>query len=341
MADDSSLPAAEVLPPPITAPAAHVLRSNGQRVNAGEKLTVAAYDFRQPIFLSQQELTRLRLAQEDFIRYLSARLSLFLRMELSLQLEELTLMPFAKFKATLANPTPLTLFKAEPLLGVGILALPSPLALTIADRLLGGRGTTGQTARALTEIEVALLEDVTQLMLEEWASQWQPEQALQPLIIGHESNGDFLQTSAAQTSLLVLTLAAHFGECREQLQFAVPYSMLEPLLKKRQGNRSQAIASVAKEQAPAWQPAYDGITVPVRAEWPAFELSLREIFSLRVGDVLEMPAAQLQNTHVLLNGTLKFTGAVGLEAERIAVTLIKPLTPGDLHHGNSDGRTNA
>jgi flagellar motor switch protein FliM len=337
MADDSSLPATDVLPPPLAASAAPVLRSNGQRVSSGEKLTVAAYDFRQPLFLSEQELARLRLAQEDFIRYLSARLSLFLRMELSLQFEGLTLMPFVKFTAALAHPTPLTLFKAEPLLGVGILALPSPLALTIADRLLGGRGATGQSARALTEIEVALLEDVTQLMLEEWANQWQHEQALQPLIIGHESNGDFLQTSAAQTSMLVLTLAARFGECHEQLQFAVPYSMLEPLLKKRQGNRSPASTNGAKEQAPAWQPAYDAITVPVRAEWPAFELSLREIFSLRVGDVLEMPAAQLQNTHVLLNGTLKFSGSVGLEAERIALKLIKPLTSGDLHYGNSDG----
>ena len=341
MADDSTVPVVEDLPPPVasasSAPAAQVLRSNGQRVSAGEKLTVAAYDFRQPLFLSEQELARLRLAQEDFIRYLSARVSLFLRMELSLQLESLTLLPFVKFTAALANPTPLTLFKAEPLLGVGILALTAPLALAITDRLLGGRGVTASAARALTEIEVALLEDVTQLMLEEWANQWQQEQALQPLIIGHESNGNFLQTSAAQTSMLVLTLAARFGEGHEQLQFAVPYSMLEPLLKKRQGNRSSASPRVAPDQAPAWQPAYDAITVPVRAEWPAFELSLREIFSLRVGDVLEMPAAQLQNTHVLLNGTLKFSGSVGLEAERIAIKLIKPLTPGDLHHGNSDG----
>ena len=123
MADDSTVPVVEDLPPPVasasSAPAAQVLRSNGQRVSAGEKLTVAAYDFRQPLFLSEQELARLRLAQEDFIRYLSARLSLFLRMELSLQLESLTLLPFVKFTAALANPTPLTLFKAEPLLGVG------------------------------------------------------------------------------------------------------------------------------------------------------------------------------------------------------------------------------
>ena len=40
----------------------------------------------------------------------------------------------------------------------------------------------------------------------------------------------------------------------------------------------------------AWKPVYERISIPARAEWSAFELSLREITQLRVGDVIEMPA---------------------------------------------------
>jgi flagellar motor switch protein FliM len=65
--------------------------------------------------------------------------------------------------------------------------------------------------------------------------------------------------------------------------------------------------------------------MPVRAEWEAFDLSLREITSLRVGDVIEMPAALLSQTRVLLNGSPKFIGTVGLDTDRVAVQLTRKL----------------
>ena len=42
------------------------------------------YDFRNPAFLSEGELRRLRLLHEDFVRYLASRLSLYLLMEFGL-----------------------------------------------------------------------------------------------------------------------------------------------------------------------------------------------------------------------------------------------------------------
>ena len=86
------------------------------------------------------ELRRLRILHEDFIRYLSARLSLYLRMELGLKMARLTTATYAKFTESLPNPTHLCLFKAEPLAGVGILDINPRLALTIADRLLAMLG---------------------------------------------------------------------------------------------------------------------------------------------------------------------------------------------------------
>jgi flagellar motor switch protein FliM len=61
--------------------------------------------------------------------------------------------------------------------------------------------------------------------------------------------------------------------------------------------------------------------MPVRAEWDTFEVSLREITDLRVGDVIEMPAEQLRQTNLLLNGVPKFVGTVGVDNEHVAVQL--------------------
>src|SRR5476649_213832 len=128
MADDPEKPATDFLDQSeidrllaqttdLAAPKVQLLRSDGRRSDTGTALKVEAYDFRNPVFLSEIELRRLRILHEDFIRYLSARLALFLRMEFGLKMAKLTTLSYAKFTETLPNPTHLCLFKAEPLAG--------------------------------------------------------------------------------------------------------------------------------------------------------------------------------------------------------------------------------
>lgn len=301
-------------------------------------LKVEAYDFRNPAFLSEAELRRLRLLHEDFIRYLSARLALYLRMEVGLKMSKLTTVTYSKFTESLPNPTHISLFKVEPLAGVGILDINPRLALTIADRLLGGRGHSVKAERYLTEIEIALIEDVILIFLEEWCGQWKTEQDLHPSLIGHENNGRFLQTSPRDAIVLAMSLECNFGDCSEQIQIGVPYYTIEPIVKKMQARRQKDNAVTTTAKRAEWQPAYDQITVPVRAEWTAFEVPLREITSLRVGDVLEMQSAICAETRVTLNDAPKFIGTIGLDGDRVAVQLTKKIPPEDILHAKPDGR---
>lgn len=306
-----------------------LIRADGRRTPEGQQAKVEPYDFRNPAFLSEIELRRLRLVHEDFIRYLSARLSLFLRMEFGLKMAKLTTVNYAKFTEMLPSPTHICLFKAEPLTGISTIDINPRLALTIADRLLGGRGHSVKAERYLTEIEISLLDDVVHMILEEWCHQWQSEQELTPLIVGHENSGRFLQTSPKDAVILAMTLEASFGDCSEQIQIGVPYYTIEPLVRKMQAKRQKdanITTTVAKKAK--WQEAYASIGMPVRAEWDAFTVSLREITDMRVGDVIELPAEQIRRTHVLLNGVPKFVGTVGLDAGHVVIQLTSKLGSG-------------
>lgn len=299
---------------------------------------VEPYDFRNPAFLSEAELRRLRLLHEDFIRYLSARLSLYLRMEFGLKMAKLTTVTYSKFTDSLPNPTHLSLFKVDPMVGVGILDINPRLALTIADRLLGGRGHSVKAERYLTEIEIALIEDVIMIMLEEWCGQWKSEQELHPGIIGHENNGRFLQTSPRDAIMLALALECNFGDCSEQIQIGVPYYTIEPVVKRMQARRQKDTAVTPSVKRAEWHPAYEGVMVPVRAEWQALELTLREVASFRVGDVIEMRPEICGETRIVLNETPKFIGTVGLDTDRVAVQVTQKIQSEEFFHAQSDGR---
>ena len=56
-------------------------------------------------------------------------------------------------------------------------------------------------------------------------------------------------------------------------------------------------------------------------------MTLREITSIRVGDVIEMPSELFQKTHLLLNGVPRFLGAVGIDDDRVAVQITAKLPP--------------
>src|SRR5580692_2949172 len=133
---------------------------------------IRGHDFRQSGFLAPSELRRIRQRHEQFIRSLAARLAIFLRLEFSLQLSKVQIGGYQNFVENLPGPTHITLFKTEPLKGVGLLVIPPKLGLTLVDRLLGGAGQSTEEARELSEIETALVDQVSSLIISEWCNHW-------------------------------------------------------------------------------------------------------------------------------------------------------------------------
>lgn len=332
-----------VAPTPMEAPApapavetglgrADVYSSAGRRAG----VAVLAHDFRRPGRLTESDLRRLRERHEEFARHLAARISLFLRMEFSLKVTALSTPSYAALTESFAEPTHVCLFRAEPLAGVGLLEIPPRLALTLIDRLLGGPGKPGAVSRQLTEIEVALLEDVARLVADEWCGQWPLTTPLKPTIFGNERSGRFLRTAPRDTVMLVLTLETPLGEGVETLRIAVPFPMVEPAVKAVLPARSRESGREARTPptTSAWRPVYEQVSVPVRAEWDAFSLSLRELTCLRAGDVLELPRGIVDRTRVAFNARPKFTGTAALEGSRVVVKLAHRLNPEDLSHAH-------
>jgi len=116
-----------------------VFRADGRRLDGqarGPRSKPTIFAIRSS---SPRSSCAVRILHEDFIRYLSARLSLFLPMEFTLNDgENLRRLNLSEIRPSRCPaPTHLCLFKAEPLFGIGILDINPRLALTIADRMLG------------------------------------------------------------------------------------------------------------------------------------------------------------------------------------------------------------
>ena len=299
-------------------------RGTRERRKAGD---IRGHDFRQSGFLAASELRRIRQRHEQFIRSLAARLAIFLRLEFSLQLSKVQIVGYQKFTESLPSPTHITLFKTDPLKGVSLLVIPPRLGLTLVDRLLGGPGQMPEESRELTEIEIALFDQVATLMLSEWCNHWPEMRDLHPTLLGHESNSHYLQTAVPETAMLILTMSGGVGEQSEPIQLAFPYATVEPLMRLLSPPLAEADVVPTRSTKLKWNPEFNDMKVPVFARWHGLKMSAGEITRLKAGDVLALDPACAAQVQISLCQVPKFTGRPGTADGKWAVQLTGDINP--------------
>lgn len=302
-----------------------VLTANGVR-QQHKATDIRGHDFRQSGFLAPSELRRIRLRNEQFIRSLASRLAMFLRLEFTLQLTKLQIVSYQKFTEALPNPTHITLFKADPLKGVGLLVIPPRLGLTFVDRLLGGPGQALDANRDLTDIEIALIDQIATLVLSEWCNHWPEMKELRPSLLGHENNSKFLQTATPDTAMLILTMNGGVGENLDPIQFVFPYTTVEPLMRLLAPALPQSDIKPASAGKPKWNSEFDDVKVPLLVEWYGLKVSAGEIARLQAGDVLMLDPASAAQVQLRFNLVPKFIGRPGTSGGKWAVQLTRPIT---------------
>ena len=298
-------------------PTPPMFRSDGERIPTESGVRAIKYDFTNPIALSDADLEKLKEMSERFVYYLAGHLSMFLSTEFDLQLENLSADLYKNFTAEVKAPACVSLFKIQELNGVCLLDVNSHLAVTVVDRLLGGKGSAMPEERGLTDIENALVDDFNSIVVEEWCRQWDEFMELHPTLIGRESSGRFLQTSPPDAMVLTLTMEASFGDVSGPIRIATPFYTIEPLVHKALASDSSSLPK-EKSKPARWHESYDDITVPMSAEWDAFTMTVRDLVNLSVGDIVEMPLRLVSDTQLRIEGKTYFKGEIGKEGKRVA-----------------------
>ncbi len=286
------------------------------------------YELSQRTLFSAPELRRLTADYDTIRRSCAVRLAVLFRADFDLTLESLETPTFRQFVASLAQPTHLTLFKVEPLRGVGVLEIDPVLALTLLDRLMGGPGEGIEAARDLTEIEVALLGQVSQLITEAWCTHWANYRELKSTLVGHENDPHYLQSSAPESPQLIATFTAQIGECSGQIRLALPVGTLDPLLQKIRAELkppADTQSPIASTPVAQWNPALDLVDIPIHASLPGPQITARQLQNLKVGDVLSFPVEAANQVQLRLNGVSRFEGQLGTRDNHWAVQILKAL----------------
>jgi len=278
--------------------------------------------------LSEGDLRKLRIRHEEFINLLAGRLSMYLGLEVGLQMTRLETVTFQKFANSLSNPTHLSLLKLEPLTGTCLLDIPPLLGLCMVDRELGGPALPAEEPRELGKMEAKLLSKIVETIVTQWCGSWTDIIDLRPALLKHENNGRFLKVCPPETTMFLLGIETKIGELVEQMQLVLPLAMLDPILSKLNAADdpvAKPAAAPVPMAAPKWNSVFDEIELQVTAEMPDVEVTARQLSEMKPGDLISLPEAIAGQIRLCFSGAPKFTGTLGTAEGQWAVKIETPV----------------
>ena len=292
-------------------------------VNSAKKIKM--YDFKRPDKFSKEQLRTVSIMHETFARLTTTSLSAQLRSFVTVHVASVEQITYEEFIRSIPNPTTLAVINMDPLKGNAVLEIDPAITFCMIDRLFGGRGlTSGNKNRDLTDIEQEVMEGVIVRILANIREAWTQVIDLRPRFAQIETNPQFAQIVPPTEMVVLITLETKVGEEEGMMNFCIPYLVLEPIVSKlssqywfssvRKNSTTQYLETIKQQLT--------SVDMDVVADFGSINLPIRDVLSLRVGDVIRLSNIKVGDPLSLSVGNeKKFYCQPGVVGQKMAVQI--------------------
>jgi flagellar motor switch protein FliM len=253
---------------------------------------VKDYDFRRPDKFSKDQIRSLHMVMDAFARSWSTFLSGKLRALVHLEVVSIEQLPYEEFIKSTFTPSVIAIISMEPLEGSCVIDISPPLAFAIIERLVGGTGGASGSPRELTEIEEALVETVVADGLRVLRNAMSDVVQVNPRLEAIEYNPQFAKIVPPSEMTIFTSLEMRIEPTRGIIGICLPYMLLEPLLPDLSTERFFRITKEDQEESENRSEvvlrSLGTTLLHLKAELGSVELSVNDVLSLSVGDVITL-----------------------------------------------------
>lgn len=286
-----------------------------------------AVDFTRPTKFSTEQETRVRRAHELFCRTASTRLAAEHRLEVELQLVDVSQFAYRDAHGLLRRDALAMTLEVAPMGTTMLLSVELALLRPAIARLLGAPTLGRDDGRKLTDIDLALVRRVFSALVAALSLTWRD-------LAGITLAGGRLDAHSDQAALvspseptLAVTLQARVGATTTSVLLLVPYAAVSEVA-DRLSRRAHGEGGARPEDAEAARGTLSEVEVTVRAGLGARELALDDVLALHVGDVVRLGVHDASQITLSVDGEPVHAAAAGRFGSRRAA-LIRPLPEDD------------
>jgi flagellar motor switch protein FliM len=257
----------------------------------------------------------------NFLKSASSCLTDLLRLDFTLNLESVTIETYGEMVKERGTDNQCVLFRMHPQPGIWLLDLPVALSHALVDRMLGGTGAMPEGELPdLTELDQSILQEFSEKLLGDYAKSWRPHAELKPEVLRQVRNLNYQLIHQPEALILRVAIEVAFNEAKQTLFLVVPIMSVEDLLMRSLAS-DENVKKEDEGNAKDTKSSLGSVPVPVSIRWQGFQMTLRDLEGLGLGDVLMLDNKKCTTAAVWLGEKAKFTGRVARDPQKTTITI--------------------
>jgi flagellar motor switch protein FliM len=286
---------------------------------------IKIYDFKRPDKFSKEQIRTVSIMHETFARLTTTSLSAQLRSLVHVHVASVDQLTYEEFIRSIPTPTTLAVINMDPLKGNAVLEIDPSITFSMIDRLFGGTGQGTKVQRDLTDIEQSVMDGIIVRILANMREAWTQVIDLRPRLGQIETNPQFAQIVPPSEMVVLVTLETKVGEEEGMMNFCIPYITIEPIISKLSSQFwfSSVRRSSTTQYLGVLKEKLSTVDMDVVAEIGSINLPIRDVLSLRTGDIIRLSNTRVGDPLTLSVGNRqKFLCQPGVIGKKMAVQVI-------------------
>jgi len=273
--------------------------------------------------VSYERLPMLEVIYDRLVRLLTTSLRNFTSDNVEVSLDTITSMRFGDYLNSIPLPAMLAVYRAVEWDNLALITIDSGLIYGIVDILLGGRGSPAVRVegRPYTTIETNLVSRMIEVILKDSETAFQPLSPVKFELERLETNPRFATIARPANAAILVRLRIDMEDRGGRVEIMIPYSTIEPIrhlllqgfMGEKFGRDQIWEGHLANE---IWN-----TEVPIDVVLDEFEVPLKRIMNLQVGETLPM-TRKPEDSVILKSGEVNLSkGFVGQANGNVALKL--------------------
>ncbi len=280
------------------------------------------YDFKRPNTISREKRRMLYKLYESTAYHMSKEITNYLKSSVKVNLDSIDELSFGIFKNTCPELVFVETIKMKPMQSLGCITIDLGLCLAIAERAFGGQGKSQIDIRKLTDLEVAILDEIVSIILKNIKNAWEAFVEIDWKISETAMESRYLNIASDAEVLLLISFTINLDHSFGEMKLCVPVSSMEYTLEKLAKNNNPSLSKEAsKDNAELLSKLVKALNVVVTGVLDEPSVNVDDLINLKEGDVMRLDSKITDDLKITVEGKNKFYGKLGLLGSKKAMQI--------------------
>ena len=301
---------------------------------SGKDKKYRKYNFHTPKKFTKDRLKLLRSVYENYARLISSHLTSLLRIGCEIELSEIEEQRYYEFNNALGDESLLAFIdvtlgghdmEEDPVL----IVMSNTVMYTMLDRMLGGTGESTYSADdedqgGYTDIEMAVYETVLHHVAPIMDDVWQNYLNIKFKYNKIEPNPNLIQVISIDEIVVIITFNVTVHESQGQMSICLSGNILDKVFKQLEQSSTSGSRKKESQTKDEKQNIIRGIEnsiLEIRAEFGSSTILMEDLYTMNVGDVLNLNVPKTSEINVNVGNRPWFKGRLGVYKDNVAVRL--------------------